>query len=122
MDKAQKFENVSEEAQKYVHFNCDNLEKQWDISKKPTTISSFGEAFKDQRSRVGKAKEGSWEYQGCYSRNDPSVVKYLSCKTNPDQDQALVIAPSSNANSSFSGGFESDPKNSHSSCSVLLFE
>ena len=85
MDQAQKFKGVFEEAQKKsVNLNSDNVEKKDDKSQQPST-TSFGEAF--------KAKEGSWECQGCYSRNDASVLKCPSCETMKPGEQPKSQQP-----------------------------
>ena len=87
IDKAQKFKGVFEEAQKKsTNVNSDNVEKKEDNSIQPFS-KSFAEAF--------KSKEGSWECQGCYFRNEASVVKCPSCETAKPGEQARLTTPSS---------------------------
>lgn len=73
-DQADKFMSVFDEAQKKsANFSSDKIEELKETKSLEPSSKSFGEKF--------KPKEGSWECQGCFLRNDPSVLKCPSCET-----------------------------------------
>ena len=73
MGQAQKFKSVFDEAQKksVSSTDADKTVKSEIKSEQPS--KSFGEMF--------KPKEGSWECQGCFLRNDTNVLVCPSCET-----------------------------------------
>lgn len=83
-DQAQNFKNIFEAAQKKSEkVVSDKTEEE--AKPQPPVTKSFGDAF--------KPKEGSWECQGCFVRNDASVMKCPSCETPKPGEQAKAQQP-----------------------------
>jgi E3 SUMO-protein ligase RanBP2 len=128
-DQAQKFKKVFEEAQQK------SATSEQPITDSATTKDDASKAISQQASTKSladmfKPKEGSWECQGCYSRNSADVTKCPSCETlKPGAEAPPMVTPSQSAPSSFKfgseGGFKfgsgATPTTGASSSSFLSF-
>nr|CAG4642549.1 EOG090X078K [Evadne anonyx] len=98
-DQAQKFKKVFDEAQSNFGNESVTPTKSEDVAKKVSDAKVEPKTQATQSlAELFKPKEGSWECQGCFCRNDASALICPSCetaKTGTSSDAAATPVPSS---------------------------
>ena len=88
-DQATKFKETFDQAQSKSENTGSEKVAATETKAPLPTGKSFGDSF--------KPKEGSWECQGCFVRNDANVVKCPSCETLKPGEQPKTQPPSTAA-------------------------